>query len=85
MQRWLAVGMFGLAALRLPADTVSVLPFLNKTPSRGESRLIGESVAEDRARTLGMTGVIRLTAMKRRTPTSASACARASAHRSLRS
>lgn len=61
MQRWLAVGMFGLAALRpLSADTVSVLPFLNKTPSAANLDWIGESVAETVREALGMTGVMTL-------------------------
>lgn len=61
MQRWLAVGMFGLAALRpLSADTVSVLPFLNKTPAAANLDWIGESVAETVREALGMTGVMTL-------------------------
>src|ERR1700727_1545533 len=61
MQRWLAVGIIGLAALRpLAADTVSVLPFLNKTPTAANLDWIGESVAETVREALGMTGVMTL-------------------------
>lgn len=61
MQRWLAVGMFGLAALRpLAADTAAVLPFLNKTPNAPSLDWIGESVAETVREALGITGVTTL-------------------------
>ncbi len=61
MQRWLAVGMFGLAALRpLAADTAAVLPFLNKTPNTTNLDWIGESVAETVREAFGITGVMTL-------------------------
>jgi tetratricopeptide (TPR) repeat protein len=61
MQRWLAVGMFGLAALHpLAADTAAVLPFLNKTVNSPNLDWIGESVAETVREALGMTGVMTL-------------------------
>src|ERR1700689_438981 len=61
MQRWLAVGIIGLAALRpLAADTVTVLPFLNKTPNAPNLDWIGESAAETVREALGMTGVMTL-------------------------
>lgn len=61
MQRWLAVGMFGLAALRpLSADTAAVLPFLNKTPNTSNLDWIGESVAETVREAFGITGVMTL-------------------------
>jgi tetratricopeptide (TPR) repeat protein len=61
MQRWLAVGMFGLAALRpLAADTAAVLPFLNKTPNAQNLDWIGESVAETVREAFGITGVMTL-------------------------
>lgn len=61
MQRWLAVGLFGLAALRpLAADTATVLPFLNKTANAPNLDWIGESVAETVREALGMTGVMTL-------------------------
>ncbi|HEV1285644.1 MAG TPA: tetratricopeptide repeat protein [Bryobacteraceae bacterium] len=61
MQRWLAVGMFALAALRpLAADTAAVLPFLNKTPNATNLNWIGESVAETVREAFGITGVMTL-------------------------
>src|ERR1700689_4903274 len=61
MQRWLAVGIIGLAALRpLAADTVTVLPFLNKTPNAPNLDWIGESIAETVREALGMTGLMTL-------------------------
>jgi tetratricopeptide (TPR) repeat protein len=61
MQRWLAVGMFGLAALRpIAADTAAVLPFLNKTPNSPNLDWIGESVAETVREAFGITGVMTL-------------------------
>jgi tetratricopeptide (TPR) repeat protein len=61
MQRWLAVGMFWLAALRpLAADTAAVLPFLNKTASAPNLDWVGESVAETVREAFGMTGVMTL-------------------------
>jgi tetratricopeptide (TPR) repeat protein len=61
MQRWLAVGLFGLAALHpLAADTAAVLPFLNKTAAAPNLDWIGESVAETVREALGMTGVMTL-------------------------
>jgi tetratricopeptide (TPR) repeat protein len=61
MMRWLAAGMFGLAALRpLAADTAAVLPFLNKTPNAQNLDWVGESVAETIREALGMTGVMTL-------------------------
>jgi tetratricopeptide (TPR) repeat protein len=61
MQRWLAVGMFGLAALRpVAADTAAVLPFLNKTPNSPNLDWIGESVAETVREAFGITGVMTL-------------------------
>jgi tetratricopeptide (TPR) repeat protein len=61
MQRWLAVGLFGLAVLRpLAADTAAVLPFLNKTVAAPNLDWIGESVAETVREALGMTGVMTL-------------------------
>jgi tetratricopeptide (TPR) repeat protein len=61
MQRWLAVGMFGLAALRpLSADTAAVLPFLNKTASSANLDWIGESVAETVREAFGITGLTTL-------------------------
>jgi len=61
MQRWLAVGMFGLAALRpVAADTAAVLPFLNKTADTQNLDWIGESVAETVREALGITGVMTL-------------------------
>jgi tetratricopeptide (TPR) repeat protein len=61
MQRWLAVGMFGLAALRpVAADTAAVLPFLNKTANTANLDWIGESVAETVREALGITGVMTL-------------------------
>src|SRR5271170_4534606 len=60
MQRWLAVGMFGLAALPLAADTAAVLPFLNKTANSPNLDWIGESIAETVREALGMTGVMTL-------------------------
>lgn len=60
MQRWLAVGMFGLAALRpLAADTAAVLPFLNKTNSPNLD-WIGESIAETLREAFGTTGLMTL-------------------------
>ena len=61
MQRWLAVGIFGLAALGpLAADTAAVLPFLNKNPNAPNLDWIGESVAETVREALGITGVMTL-------------------------
>ena len=61
MQRWLAVSMFGLAALRpLAADTAAVLPFLNKTSSNPNLDWIGESVAETVREAFGITGLMTL-------------------------
>jgi tetratricopeptide (TPR) repeat protein len=61
MQRWLAVGLFGLAALRpLAADTAAVLPFLNKAPSSTNLDWVGESVAETVREALGITGIMTL-------------------------
>src|ERR1700678_273617 len=61
MQRWLLVGMFGLAALRpLAADTAAVLPFLNKTASAPNLDWIGGSVAETVREALGITGIMTL-------------------------
>jgi tetratricopeptide (TPR) repeat protein len=61
MQRWLAIGILGLAVLRpLAADTATVLPFLNKTPNAPNLDWIGESVAETVREALGMTGVMTL-------------------------
>jgi tetratricopeptide (TPR) repeat protein len=61
MQRWLAVGMFGLAALRpVAADTAAVLPFLNKTANTPNLDWIGESVAETVREAFGITGVMTL-------------------------
>jgi tetratricopeptide (TPR) repeat protein len=61
MQRWLLVGMFGLAALRpLAADTTAVLPFLNKTATAPNLDWIGESIAETVREALGITGVMTL-------------------------
>jgi tetratricopeptide (TPR) repeat protein len=61
MQRWLAVGLFGFAALQpLTADTAAVLPFLNKTPSAPNLDWIGESIAETVREALGITGVMTL-------------------------
>jgi tetratricopeptide (TPR) repeat protein len=61
MQRWLAVGMFGLAALRpVAADTAAVLPFLNRTANTANLDWIGESVAETVREAFGITGVMTL-------------------------
>jgi tetratricopeptide (TPR) repeat protein len=61
MKRWLAVGLFGLAALRpLAADTAAVLPFLNKSAKAPNLDWIGESVAETVREALGTTGVMTL-------------------------
>jgi tetratricopeptide (TPR) repeat protein len=61
MQRWVAVCIFGLAALRpLSADTAAVLPFLNKTANAPNLDWIGESVAETVREALGMTGIMTL-------------------------
>jgi tetratricopeptide (TPR) repeat protein len=61
MQRWLAVGIFGLAALRpLAADTAAVLPFRNKTPNAPNLDWIGESVAETVREAFGITGLMTL-------------------------
>jgi tetratricopeptide (TPR) repeat protein len=61
MQRWLALGMFGLAALRpLAADTTAVLPFLNKTATARNLDWIGESIAETVREALGITGAMTL-------------------------
>jgi tetratricopeptide (TPR) repeat protein len=61
MQRWLAVSLLGLAALRpLPADTAAVLPFLNKTGNAPNIEWVGESIAETVREALGMTGVMTL-------------------------
>jgi tetratricopeptide (TPR) repeat protein len=61
MQRWLAVGMFGLAALRpVAADTAAVLPFLNKTANTTNLDWIGESIAETVREAFGITGVMTL-------------------------
>lgn len=61
MQRWVAVGIFGLAALRpLSADTAAILPFLNKTANAPNLDWIGESVAETVREAFGMTGVMTL-------------------------
>jgi tetratricopeptide (TPR) repeat protein len=58
MQRWLAVCLFGLAALRpVAADTAAVLPFLNKTAASPNLVWIGESVAETVREALGITGI----------------------------
>jgi len=61
MQRWLAVGLFGLAALRpLAAETAAVLPFLNKTANSPNLDWIGESVAETVREAFGITGIMTL-------------------------
>ena len=61
MQRWLAVGMFGLAALRpAAANTATALPFLNKSAHAPNLDWIGESIAETVREALGMTGVMTL-------------------------
>ena len=60
MQRWLAAGVFVVAALPLAADTAVVLPFLNKTPNTPNLDWIGESIAETVREAFGMTGVMTL-------------------------
>jgi len=61
MQRWLAVGLLGFAALTpLSADTAAVLPFANKTKGSPNLDWIGESVAETVREALGMTGIMTL-------------------------
>ncbi len=61
MQRWLAVGILGFAALRpLAADTAAVLPFLNKATTAPNLDWIGESVAETVREALGITGIMTL-------------------------
>ena len=61
MQRWLAVGLFGLAALcPLAAETAAVLPFLNKTANSPNLDWIGESIAETVREAFGVTGVLTL-------------------------
>jgi len=61
MKRWLAVGLFGLAALPpLAADTAAVLPFLNKTADSPNLDWIGESVVETMREAFGITGVMTL-------------------------
>ncbi len=60
MQRWLAVGLFGLIALPPLAADTAVLPFLNKTAHASNLDWIGESAAETVREALGMTGVATL-------------------------
>jgi tetratricopeptide (TPR) repeat protein len=61
MQRWLAVGLFGLAALcPLAAETAAVLPFLNKNANSPNLDWIGESIAETVREAFGVTGVLTL-------------------------
>ncbi|HVO96720.1 MAG TPA: tetratricopeptide repeat protein [Bryobacteraceae bacterium] len=61
MQRWLAVGLLGFAALHpLAADTAAVLPFLNKTAAAPNLDWIGESLAETVREALGITGIMTL-------------------------
>lgn len=66
MQRWLACGVpcvvLGLAAI-LPAaaETVAVLPFVNKSAHAPNLDWVGESVAETVREALAMTGLATLT------------------------
>ena len=61
MQRWLVVGVLGLAALRpLAAETAAVLPFLNKAAGVPNLDWIGESIAETVREALGITGIMTL-------------------------
>src|SRR5271157_960531 len=60
MQRWLAVGLFGLTALPVAAETAAVLPFLNRTAHSPNLDWIGESIAETVREGFGVTGVMTL-------------------------
>ncbi len=61
MQRWLAVTLFGFAAVApIAAATATALPFLNKSSRAANLDWIGESVAETVREALGMTGVMTL-------------------------
>jgi tetratricopeptide (TPR) repeat protein len=61
MQRWPALSLLGLLALRpAAADTATALPFLNKSLHATNLDWIGESVAETVREAFGITGVMTL-------------------------